>query len=83
MSYYPECEKLKDLAPKRDTILEFLEWLGENDMEIRSTLSFPDDEWEKQPCRLTPEQLSHLFLGIDDKKLEQERQAMLDSMRAG
>jgi len=79
---YPECEKLSDLSEKRGIILEFLEWLGENSMEIRSTEFTDSDDWMCPLACLSNEQLSHKFLDIDDAKLNAERLDMLASLTA-
>ena len=72
-----ECEKLSIHDSERDIILDFLGWLewkkGYNICE--------SDDSTGQGCMLfvmaSPDDLVMDFLGIDQKKLEKERSALL------
>lgn len=70
---YPECEKLAADRPKKIAIMEFLEWLEEQGLTICDLDGFR--------LRESNEQLVHRHLGLDDKKLEQERREMLRDQR--
>lgn len=69
---YPEAEKLARVGEQKQAILEFLEWCQSEGLWLA--------RYEGQ--RLTTimersEPLVHRFFGLDDKKLEAERRAML------
>ena len=72
---YPECEKLAGLDKERSAIIQFIEWLNEQ-------AAYIDCEDSPELMHKNPEQLAHKFLGIDDKKLEEERSAMLEALRS-
>lgn len=78
MPDYPEHEKLK--ARQRDVGLlsSFIDFLAEQQWEIAEY----DDVSERLfTIRLRPEEIIGMFLGVDPKKLEQEKQAMLKEIR--
>lgn len=75
---YPEHEKLK--ARQRDVGLlsEFYDFIGEQGWEIA--------EWNRDSERLLtvrqrPGEIIGMFLGVDPKKLEAEKRAMLEKIR--
>lgn len=75
---YPEHEKLK--KRERDALLigNFYDFIQEQGWELA--------EWSNEAERLIkvykrPEEIIGLFLGIDPKKLEAEKRAMLDEIR--
>jgi len=75
---YPECEKLNEVAPYSQKIVEFLNWLSNEkgielaDYEKSDRFHFP---------KSTNENLLAEFFDIDMVKVEQERQAILESVR--
>ena len=76
---YPEHEKLK--ARQRDVGLlgEFYDFLIHD--QCWTIAEYPD-EWDHlRPINLRPDEIIGLFLGIDPKKLEAEKRAMLDEIR--
>jgi len=77
---YPEHEKLK--AHQRDVGLlsEFYDFLTqEQGWEIAK---FDDDSQRLWPIRERPAEIIGLFIGVDPKKLEKEKQAMLAEIRS-
>ena len=75
---YPEHEKLK--ARQRDVGLlsEFIDFLAEQGWELAQ---FNDKDERLWPIHKRPEEIIGLFLEVDPKKLEQEKQAMLAEIR--
>lgn len=77
MTDYPECDKLARVAGERDTIMEFLDWLG--------TKGYWIGEYRQEyfggemliPITGTTDALTLEHLEIDPVKLENERRAML------
>lgn len=81
---YPECEKIAAVQDKSMLLTEFVDWLGQNGYEIcrmELTDGVPDEQWF--PKRETHEQTFAKFFGVDLKKAEAERVAMLDKIRSG
>jgi len=83
--FYPEHEKLKKVEQISHRIGEFLDWLGEEDMRICEFLDCVDDEgfpmkgyW---PVRDGILELLARYFDIDMKKIESEKQAMLQALR--
>ena len=75
---YPECEKLAIYQIERMAIIHFLEWLAEeHGAEIAHYLDESDDLF---PLGVSKDNLALTYLGIDPKKLEEERRAMLDAL---
>lgn len=75
---YPEHEKLK--ARERDALLlgGFIDFLAEQEWEIAE---YNDEAERLWSISKRPEEIIGLFLGIDPKKLEQEKQEMLKEIR--
>lgn len=80
MAEYPEHVKLKNLDGANETIGDFLEWLDENGMVVcqRTDNNVHNLYW---PVAKSVEQLIAEFFGLDRKKLEDEKRAMLDEIR--
>ena len=81
MSKYPESEKLRN--SNVHDLRAFMEWLTverEQPLELYQWDSRNDSY--AVPCPDKPEDLIMEYLGIDQKKLEDERRAMVDSMRS-
>lgn len=79
---YPECERLREAHPTRVKLVEFMEWLTENGLTI-CTHEPTHFESRGGTYYQTTEQVDDIalrFLGIDQKKLESERRAMLDAL---
>lgn len=70
---YPECEKLKRLRPRIDTISEFLDWLEGEDLHICGQ---NDNEFFYRYMG-SFNSLIEKHLGISSTKLDNERRAML------
>ena len=71
---YVEHEKLKAKMAERDTVQEFLDWLPVHDVVLA--------RWSDEDGKLFSYQVPYAtiianFLGIDEKKLEAEKQHML------
>lgn len=78
MSKYPEHEKLKKREKDALLIGSFYDFLQEQEWEIAEY----DDESERLfTVRQRPEEIIGLFLGVDPKKLEAEKRAMLEEIR--
>lgn len=82
----PECEKLEAVAEQSQTIGEFLEWLtGERELVIAEWVKQENwagqDTSELHPCPATQESLLAEFFGVDLKKVETERRALLTHLR--
>ena len=78
---YPEHEKLKAIQRESQAIGEFMEWLQkEKDLDI---CEFHDDGRRDPyfPYQGSVSNLLEEFFDIGPKKLEAEKQAMLDEMR--
>ena len=65
---YPECEKLKANRERIETIMGFLEWF------YSKGLSLPASDHGTRV-------MVHHYFGIDQNRLERERQHMIESMR--
>ncbi len=83
MSKYPEHEKLKKVKDEKNLIGDFLDWLrSDTDRVIAEYVDVGDFADE----RLVPksESISDIladYYDIDQEKLEQEKQQMLESLR--
>lgn len=73
----PECDKMLAIHEDSQKIGEFIEWLGEQGMEI--CVDCMDGEYT--PLRKTREQLLAEYFDIDLEKVEQERRKILKSLR--
>jgi len=70
---YPEHEKLKAEKHKTEIINEFFEWAENKHFELKKDgLSLTRTEYNNVLAE---------FIGVDLKKLEAEKVAMLDAMR--
>lgn len=80
---YPESEKLAQKRGERLTLGEFFQWLqGEKGYTLgEHVYDYPDDRFD--PVTTNLDTLIMEFLGVDRKKLEAERQEMLEKMREG
>ncbi len=80
MKEYPECAKLKSVSETSQVIGEFLDWL-EHEEEIVFCLRGERTEmlYEKH---LPREKTLAKFFGIDLRKVETERRAMLEDIRS-
>lgn len=85
MATYPEHEKLAQISDKSQAIGEFMDWLNE-------TKGFQLGEWgtcldefcqedSLHPVTPTTVDLLAEHFGIDQNKLEDEKQAMLEAQR--
>jgi hypothetical protein len=76
-SKYPECDKLAAVAKKSQLCGEFLDWLREQGWDLVEEV-----EEHYYPVRKTNEQLLAGFFKIDLNKVETERRALLEEIRA-
>lgn len=86
----PELDKLNAVVSDRNTICQFLDWLQEQGMEIAAYHKHTDACEEGEVCGLSEqrlysvnirgETLAHQYLEIDEKKVEEERQALIESL---
>lgn len=85
MSEYPEHEKLHAISDKSQIIGEFLEWLGNayvGGTSIVLARYHPSYDEVLQPCPYNTEELLASFFEINLDKIEEEKQEMLDELRA-
>lgn len=76
----PECEKLAAVSKESQPIGVFLEWLqGERGIVLAE---YDDDEEDLVPVHIRIENLLAEFFEIDLNKVEEERRALLESIRA-
>lgn len=81
-SEYPESEKLALASETRKVVSDFLEWLGDQDLEIGEYRRLPDFRDEVfVPISVSSSSLVMKFLGIDTVKLEAERRAMFRALQ--
>lgn len=76
---FPEHEKLRARQYDASLLSGFLDFLCEQDWEIAE---FDDVSDRLFTIRQRPEEIIGLFLGVDPKKLEQEKREMLKQIRA-
>lgn len=90
----PECERLAVVAPKSQAIGNFLDWLRERGVYLSTEHEHGDgcynggdrvcgaSKGELVPYLRDIEQLLAEFFDIDLKKVDRERSALLDAIRA-
>ena len=76
---YPECEKLRVVQSVSHAQGEFVDWLI-NEKEI-FLAQYIEDVDELRHCRTPLQHLLAEFHGIDLRKVEEERRAMLEEIR--
>lgn len=76
----PECDRLAAAADQRDTLIEFLGWLGTQKIEL-GRYGVSAIEYCMTPIADSHDALVLQFLGIDHQKLETERRALLAHLR--
>jgi hypothetical protein len=74
---YPEHEKLKALGGANQTVGDFIEWLGENRIELAQ---WNDAGTYCLPIHKSRDDLLAEFFEIDRNKLEAEKRAMLEKL---
>ncbi len=81
----PECEKMVAVTEKSHAIGEFVDWLNdEKGIHLRIYVELDDDgttrsRWVAQPQPM--ENLLAEYFGIDLKKVESERRAILEAIQ--
>ncbi len=80
---YPECEKMKAVNDKSQSIGEFLEWLASEKRVYLATYLETEEVDADKLClwHQSKESLLAEFFKIDLKKVEDERRAMLEKIR--
>lgn len=81
---YPEHDKLHKVKDKSQAIGEFLEWLKNEGISL--CLPQGGDYWseiedEYIPISISQIQLLAKYFGVDNQKLEQEKQSMLEEFK--
>jgi len=76
---HPECEKFAAVRERAITIIDFLNWLEDQELNI-CTYDTGTDQWF--PWAATEEGFLMKYAEVDPAKLEQERRALLDYQRA-
>lgn len=88
---YPEHDKLTALGERRHTVQEFIDWLfDEKRWDLQEYVSTHDpkkpfsreSDGEYRTIRLSREQVMAAFFDIDLNKISDEKQQMLDEIRA-
>ena len=74
MSEYPEHDKLRAVKQEKQVVINFLEWLEENNKAVFELESGGGREGNRE-C--TVRELLSSYFEIDEDKLENERQLML------
>lgn len=75
----PELDKLMALNGENEVISSFLEWLyAEQEWEI----CYAESDYEYAPISFGIEGILNLYFDIDPKKIDAEKQAILDAIRA-
>lgn len=77
---YPEHTKLKAIASKSQVCGEFVEWLADKKGIVLAQFHGLSGHHYQNPTPLRA--LLAEFFEIDSKKIEEEKRAMLDEMRA-
>lgn len=77
MSPYPEHDKLSALNGANNIVGDFIEWLSEEGFILAKS----EDKYDLFPASETRDQLIAKYFGIDPKRLEAEKVAMLDAIR--
>lgn len=77
---YPEIGKMKAVQSQSRLIGEFIEWLHENGMRIGEWVEcvYSKQQSDFQPIQMNIEQILAKYFQIDLKKVEEERQAILE-----
>lgn len=83
----PELDRLRAVLPKAELLTEFVDWLNGQGIALCS-LQETGRTWTDGPERLwlphsePYERLFERFFGLDPNKMETERRALLDYLRA-
>ena len=80
----PECEKMAAVQEKSRELTNFVDWLRDDQgyaicEEKTYDDTYPKEQW--YPLRKSFEQLFADYFGIDLKKVEEERRALLEEIR--
>jgi hypothetical protein len=82
MSNYPEHDKMHAIVDKSQAIGEFLDWLSQHERyalgEVTERLYYPG----LYRASVTIPQLLAEYFGIDQAKIDAEKDQMLDELRA-
>lgn len=76
---YPEHKKMSALRPKIDVVTDFLEWVGEQDMHV---VTIQGDRMPYVGEMFDIRRLLAAYFKIDERKIDAEKQAMLEAIRA-
>jgi len=71
---YPELDKMTAVQDDTNTIIQFLEWLGEQEIRLAE---YPMDTIDLVPIPLSTGQLIAKYFNIDLVKAEKEKKALL------
>lgn len=78
----PECDKMLAVSGTSQKIGEFLEWLGQHGYEICTLQEVPGYRDEMfVPVHQSINQWLANYYGIDLKKIEEEKEALLEFVR--
>jgi len=76
----PECDKLISFYNERMVLERFIEWLESENMGIGEYI--PDFVFGRfATISISTEELLRKYVGIDSRKLEEERRAILEEQR--
>lgn len=77
----PEIDRMKAIQEESQSIGAFIDWLDENGMPICKWTEYDDAHPQYNPIHLSIEKLLAKYFEIDLDKLENEKQAILDTLR--
>ena len=78
----PECDKMLAVQNESLILSEFVDWLNSKGYaicKVEETPGYPKEQWI--PFRKSYEELLADYFGVDLKKAEQEKQAILKSLQ--
>jgi len=75
----PECDKMLKVAQDSHKLGEFIDWLNGQEITLCTWDSYNE---QYVNCHENPENLLARYFGIDLKKVEQEKRALLDVIRS-
>lgn len=78
---YPEHEKLEAIRDQSQIIGEFLEWLSSQGIHLAKWHSHATGWDESVPLFMRIEDILAQYFDIDQNRLEDEKQEILDSLR--
>jgi hypothetical protein len=87
MTSYPECDRLNAVSSEVSTLSEFLEWIQSDGLVLcrlddTGKICMDANVFEYFATHESAQDLIYRFFAIDPGKLDRERRAILDELRA-